>query len=167
LEQGTLLAPASTAATGRTVDDVQCNSDEQVAYHVHTHLSVYVNGLLRPVPAGIGIVSPVAQTTAEGPFDEASHCYYWLHVHAQDGIIHIESPAGHSYTLGDFFDLWGQPLSAGRVGPVSGPLTVFVNGRLDRADPRSIQLGSHEDIQIDVGRPAVPPLTVDWSVTSL
>jgi hypothetical protein len=49
----------------------------------------------------VGIVSPVAQATAEGPFYEATQCYYWLHVHAQDGIIHIESPTVRAYSLGD------------------------------------------------------------------
>jgi hypothetical protein len=167
LEQGPMLAPASTAATGQTVDGVQCDSNEQVAYHVHTHLSVYVNGQLRPLPAGIGIVLPVAQQTANGPFDGASQCYYWLHVHAQDGVIHIESPSGHSYTLGQFFDIWRQPLSTDQVGPATGATTVFVNGVLYRGNPRKIALGSHVDIQIDVGTPVVAPKSVNWSLTSL
>jgi hypothetical protein len=167
LEEGPLLAPASTAATGQAVDGVQCNASEQVAYHVHTHLSVYVRGQLRPVPAGIGIVSPIAQSTPNGRFDGASQCYYWMHVHAQDGVIHIESPAGHSYTLGDFFDLWRQPLSASQVGPAKGALRVYVDGRRYGGDPRTIRLGSHVDIQIDVGTSTVAPLTVNWSSTSL
>jgi hypothetical protein len=167
LEEGTLLAPASTSATGQPVDGVQCNSNEQRAYHVHTHLSLYVDGTLRPLPAGIGIVMPLPQPTTNGPFDQASQCYYWLHVHAQDGVIHIESPAGRSYTLGDFFDLWRQPLSTDQLGPDTGTLTMFVNGRPYRGDPRTIPLGSHEDVQIDVGTPVVPPQRVDWSVTSL
>jgi hypothetical protein len=167
LEEGALLAPASTSATGQPVDGVQCNSNEQFAYHVHTHLSVYVHGTLRPVPAGVGIVMPLSQPTANGAFDQASQCYYWLHVHAQDGVIHIESPAGPSYTLGDFFDLWRQPLSANQVGPDTGALTMFVNGRPYRGDPRHIRLGSHDDVQIDVGTPVVPPQRVDWSVTAL
>ncbi|MBF6557294.1 MAG: hypothetical protein IVW52_14220 [Acidimicrobiales bacterium] len=63
LEEGPLLAPASTPAGGQTVDGVQCNSSEQPQFHIHTHLSVYVNGSLRPIPAAIGIVSPIAQQT--------------------------------------------------------------------------------------------------------
>ena len=167
IEQGPLLASAASSATGQTVDGVECNSSEQVAYHVHTHLSVYVDGVLRPVPAGIGIVSPVVHQTPEGGFDAASHCYYWLHVHAQDGVIHIEPPAGHSYELGQFFDLWGQPLGPDRVGPATGRLTVWVDGRRYRGDPRSIPLGSHEDVQIDVGSPVVGPHAVRWSATAL
>jgi hypothetical protein len=167
LEEGSLLASASSAATGQPVDGVECNADEQVAYHVHTHVSVFVNGRLRPIPAGIGIVSPQSQQTLNGSFDEASQCYYWLHMHAQDGIIHIESPAGHTYTLGNFFDLWGQPLSNDQVGPATGALSIFVNGKRYRGNPRSIELGSHEDIQIDVGTPAIHPEVVNWSASSL
>jgi hypothetical protein len=167
LQQGTVLAPASTAATGQMVDGIQCNAHEQVAFHVHTHLSVYVNGQLRPIPPGIGIVAPAAASTPEGPFYQATRCYYWLHVHAQDGVIHIESPAGHSYTLGEFFDVWRQPLSAGQVGPAKGKLTMYVNGRPYRGNPRNIGLGSHVDIQLDVGTPTVLPRSVNWSVTQL
>jgi hypothetical protein len=167
LEVGPLLAPAGTSSTGQPVDGVECNTNEQVAYHVHTHLAIYVNGQLRPVPAGIGIVTPLAQQTPDGSFDQASRCYYWLHVHAEDGVIHIESPAGKTYTLGDFFDLWHQPLSATQVGPATGSLTTFVNGLSYRGNPRTIELGSHEDIQIDVGSPIVPPHSVDWSASSL
>lgn len=60
-------------------------------------------------------------------------------------------------TLGDFFAIWRQPLTPTQVGPVSGKLTVFLNGHRDFADPTSILLGSHEDIQIDVGTPVVQP----------
>ena len=167
LETGTPLAPASTSATGQTVDGIRCDASEQVAYHVHTHLSIYVDGQLRPLPAGVGAVEPIAEQTAAGEFDGASRCYYWLHVHAQDGIIHIESPTSASYTLGQFFDLWGQPLGAGQVGPATGPLTVFVDGRAYGGDPRTIVLGSHSDVQIDVGSPVRPPMPVDWSRSQL
>jgi hypothetical protein len=167
LEQGTVLAPASTAATGQTVDGVQCNSTEQAVYHIHTHLTVYVDGALRPIPAGIGVVEPVAQQGAHGVFDEASHCYYWLHTHAQDGIIHVEAPSHVTYTLGQFFAIWHQPLGPDQVGPAHGTLVVFVDGTRYRGNPDAITLTSREDIQIDVGPPAVPAHRVDWSASQL
>jgi hypothetical protein len=167
LEQGQLLAPADTAATGLPVDGVQCNAVEQVAYHIHTHLTVYVDGKLRPIPAGIGLVEPIAQQTPDGPFDGASRCYYWLHVHAQDGVIHIESPTTTTYTLGQFFAIWNQPLSASQVGPSEGKLTVFVDGTRYSGNPAGIPLRSHEDIQIDVGAPTVVAQRVDWSKSQL
>jgi hypothetical protein len=163
LQEGKVLAPGATPAGGATVDGIQCQASEQVAYHIHSHLTVYVDGVLRPLPAGIGIVQPVAQQTPNGPFYGATTCYYWLHVHAQDGVIHVESPSVHPYTLGQFFALWGQPLSATGIGSASGPLTVFVDGRPYQGDPAAIALGSHEDIQIDVGNPVVPPQKVTWA----
>jgi hypothetical protein len=167
LEQGRPLAPAGTSAGGQAVDGIQCDSSEQVAYHIHTHLAVYVNGTLRPIPAGIGTVAPVAQQSANGPFYGATRCYYWLHVHAQDGVIHVESPTSAQYTLGQFFAIWKQPLTADQVGPDKGKLTVFVNGVRFTGDPATISLQSHEDIQIDVGTPAVAAHRVDWSNAQL
>ena len=145
LELGSALALPSPAATGRTVSGIQCTAGEQVSYHVHTHLSVYVDGILRPLPSGVGIVSPVAVPTTHGPFYEATRCYYWLHVHAQDGIIHIESPSVRTYTLGQFFDIWRQPLSANQIGPIKGKVTIYVNGSRYAGDPAGIVLRSHED----------------------
>lgn len=168
LETGRLLAPVTTTSQGGRVDGISCSTNEQVAYHVHTHLAVYVDGRLRPLPAGIGMVEPaIYELTKDGPFYAATHCYYWLHVHAQDGVIHIESPTRRRYSLGDFFDIWRQPLGPGRVAGARGPLTVFVDGRRSHGNPRAILLGSHEDVQIDVGRPVVRPYTVDWKGTGL
>jgi hypothetical protein len=167
LETGAPLAPGATPAMGATVDGVQCDSSEQVAYHVHSHLAVYVDGQERALPAGVGIVEPVTQQTPAGPFDGASRCYYWLHVHTGDGVIHIESPTAATYTLGQFFDLWGQPLTTNRVGPATGALTTYVDGKRFFGDPRTIVLGSHRDIQIDVGSPAPLPKAVLWSRSEL
>lgn len=167
VQTGTPLAPASAAATGRPVDGIQCGASEQAGYHIHTHLAVYVDGVPRPVPAGVGIVSPIAEQTPDGPFDAATRCYYWLHVHAEDGVIHVESPTARTYTLGQFFAIWRQPLGPGRVGPARGTLTVFVNGREFHGNPAAIPLRFHEDIQLDAGAPVVPPQPVDWSGSGL
>jgi hypothetical protein len=167
IEQGTVLASASGAASGQPVDGIECQSAEQVAYHIHAHLAVYDNGQLRPIPLGIGIVKPVVQQTATGGFAQASNCYYWLHTHVQDGVIHIESPTKALYTLGQFFDEWRQPLSSTQVGTVKGPVTAYVNGKPVTGDPRSIQLNAHTVIQLDVGSPTVAPQSVNWSASSL
>jgi hypothetical protein len=149
------------------VHGIACDTNEQLAVHIHTHLAVFDHGVLRPVPAGVGVVAPLPQHTPEGPFDLATQCYYWLHVHAQDGVIHVESPTDRTYTLGDFFDVWQQPLTATRVGPAHGRITVYVNGRRYRDDPRTVRLAAHDDVQIDVGTPVVPPEKVDWTHSRL
>jgi hypothetical protein len=167
LEAGPVLAPASSTTPGATVDGIQCAPVEQLAYHIHSHLQVFVDGQPRALPGAIGINGPVAQQTPEGPFYGASQCIYWLHTHTNDGIIHVESPTKRVYTLGNFFDEWRQPLSAAQVAGAKGKVTAFVNGKPWTKDPRSIPLVPHASIQLDVGQPPVPAKTIDWSGSNL
>jgi hypothetical protein len=156
-----LASPASTA-TGKTVDGISCDTAEQSVYHIHAHLTVFVNGAARQIPAAIGIPGAQAQNTPTGPFIESGSCFYWLHTHAADGIIHIESPVHRTYTLGDFFDIWGQPLGPDQVGPAHGPVTAMYNGQVYRGDPRNIPLEKHAQIQLEVGKPLVSPASITF-----
>jgi hypothetical protein len=151
-----LPGPAASV-TGQKVDGIGCQTTEQTLFHIHAHLTVFVNGTARQVPAAIGIPGAQAQTTAAGSFVEQGTCFYWLHTHAADGIIHIESPVQRTYTLGNFFDEWGQPLSASRVGPASGHVVALYNGQVFKGDPRDIPLTAHAQIQLEVGTPLVAP----------
>ena len=164
---GPALAGTSAATAGQAIDGISCQSAEQTVFHIHTHLTIFVNGQQRQVPAGIGIPGAVAQPTSAGAFIDSGSCFYWLHTHAADGIIHIESPVQRTFTLGDFFDEWGQPLSASQVGPAKGPVTAIVNGRVWQGNPRNVPLGSHENLQLEVGTPRLAPETINWSITGL
>ena len=161
------LASTSAATAGQTIDGISCETNEQTVFHIHTHLTIFVNGQPQQVPAGIGIPSAQVQQTAAGPFVTSGKCFYFLHTHAADGIIHIESPNQRAYTLGEFFDEWGQTLSATQVGPAQGKVTVFVNGKHFTGNPRNVALGSREDVQLDVGTPLIAPETINWSKTGL
>jgi hypothetical protein len=167
LEQGPDLAPAGTTSQGSTVDGVQCAPIEQLAYHIHAHLQVYISGQPRALPAAIGMVGPVAEQTPYGPFYGAQQCYYWLHTHASDGVIHIESPSARVYTLGTFFDEWNQPLSGTQVAGDKGKVTAFVNDQAWKKSPRDIPLVPHESIQLDVGTPVVAPHEISFAGTNL
>jgi len=156
LAQGSPLASAATAATGQPVDGIQCQTTEQVLFHIHAHLAVVVNGVQRGVPLGIGIPGAQEEQTSSGPFVVSGRCFYWLHAHTADGIIHIESPVQRTYTLGQYFDIWGQPLSATRVGPANGAVIAYVNGKRRTGNPRSIPLSAHAVIQLDVGKNVAP-----------
>jgi hypothetical protein len=144
---------AGAAPAGATVDGIACQTSEQVAYHIHAHLAIYASGGRQVVPAGIGIPGP--QKVVDG-FVEGGKCLYWLHTHDSTGVVHIESPVQRVYTLGQFFDVWGRPLSGTQVGRATGHVTAFVDGKRFAGDPRSIKLTPHAVIQLDVGK-IVPP----------
>jgi len=158
---GPKLATLINAATGQTVDGIECQTNEQTVTHVHTHLTVFVNGQPRVIPYGIGIPGAQATATAQGPFVQTGSCFYWTHTHANDGILHVESPnTTDTFTLGNFFDIYGQPLSNSQVGPNKGTVTAFFNGKLYTGNVRDLPLGYHYQIQLDVGTPIVAPVNI-------
>jgi hypothetical protein len=147
-----VLASTAGEATGDAVDGVQSNDMEQVLFHVHAHLAMYVNGKPKLLPYGVGIVPPYQlQQTADGPFVAGGSKYYWLHTHDETGVIHIESPVQRTYTLGEFFDVWHQQLSPTQMGPNKGKITAFLNGKQYTGNPRDIPLTAHNVIQLDMG----------------
>ena len=136
---------------GAPVDGISCATQEFVTLHVHTHLAIFDHGKQIQVPQQIGIVP-----TATGG------CLYWLHTHDNSGILHIESPQLHAphgggFTLGKFFDVWGQALTGNDVAGMTGKVTAYVNGMLYNGDLRAIPLGSHQQIVLEIGTPTVPP----------
>lgn len=139
---------------GLPVDGIRCETGEEsmaLALHIHSHLAIFDNGKQLQVPALIG----AAPVPPQG-------CLYWVHTHDGSGLIHIESPVlgppgGGPFTLGMFFDIWGQPLSANDVAGKRGAVTAYVNGMRWYADPRSIPLAAHQQITLEVGKTVPPP----------
>jgi hypothetical protein len=156
------LAGLATAATGRPIDQISCQAGEQTLFHIHAHLAIFVHGKARQVPAGIGVPGAQAQETPHGLFIATGTCFYWLHTHAADGIIHIESPVQRTYTLGDFFGEWGQPLGPARAGPAAGRVVALYDGKVYQGNPRGIPLTAHAQIQLDIGTPLIAPQPVTF-----
>jgi hypothetical protein len=152
------LLVSQAGQTGAAVDDIPSSAAEQTQFHIHTHLQIYVNGAQKLIPFGVGIVAPYQLTHSQnGPFVNGGKAFYWLHTHDETGVIHIESPVRRGFTLGNFFDIWGQPLSPDQVGPAHGTVTAFINGQPVSGNPRGIELYPHAVIQLNVGIPTVPP----------
>jgi hypothetical protein len=156
------LASTASSAQGQQIEGIGCLGSEQTLFHIHAHLTIFVNGAPRQVPAGIGIPGAVAQNTAQGAFITSGSCFYWLHTHSADGIIHIESPVHREYTLGNFFAEWGQPLGPAQVGPAHGRVTAIYDGQVYRGNPADIPLNKHAQIQLEVGTPIVGPESIAW-----
>ncbi len=145
------LSDTAAGGQGQPVDGIPCENMEVGVLHIHSHLTLIYNGTQVQVPEYIGFAP-----SANGG------CLYWLHTHGPDGIIHVEAgdvsaPAGGPYTLGMFFDIWGQPLSRTQIGPFKGDVTAFVNGVPYAGTLGAIPLRAHQRITLEVGNPVVPP----------
>lgn len=131
------IAAAGIAGAGR----------ETTTVHYHAHLDVIVDSTAVAVPAGVGFVIENGRATGITA----------LHTHDTSGIIHIESPTGATYTVGQFFTEWGVRLGPGRIGGlVTGPdgvLRVFVDGRRFSGNPAEIVLKAHQEIALWYGSP--------------
>ena len=145
--------PAVSA--GAPVGSLRCGAAPRGAYGAHVELFAYDHGIA--VPAGIGIAPPQRR---EGAVVSGGSCEYPLRTTDPTGVVEVASGAGPVPTVGELFDLWGQPLSAGRLGAVramSGDTVVaFVNGRRWGGDPRRIPLRRHAQIVLELG-PFVEP----------
>jgi hypothetical protein len=123
-------------------------AQEGTALHIHQHLDLYVDGRRVTVPAGIGI-------------DESQGFISPLHTHDESGVIHVESPDVRTFTLGQFFAVWGLRLSprclGGYCATRSKALRVFVDGKRYSGDPRLLQLAEHEEIVVAYGTRAQLP----------
>jgi hypothetical protein len=161
-------------ATGQVVDSMECTTGEQLVFHIHAYLEIYVNGEPVTVPPGVGIVSPPGSGISALGSSGALQCFYPLHVHdTEPNIIHVESPIQKVYTLGNLFDVWGKQLSGTQVmgNPVDGAHQVKyvvydASGKMIQVttDPRAIGLADHETVVILYNSPNVQPKPfTDWA----
>jgi hypothetical protein len=119
----------------------------QEKFHIHTLLHIYVDGLLRPLAANIGL-------------DSAKGLESSMHTHDATGIIHMEAPHAFNYTLGDFFSVWGVKLGPAQVGGLKGAggdrLHFYLNGKPLR-NPAALVLHKDDSIVIGYGPPSGYP----------
>jgi hypothetical protein len=142
------LLPSSNGAL--SVDGIQCNTSEQLLFHIHAHLDVFVNGQLMYIPPQIGIIP--------------DKCIYWLHTHDETGIIHIESPVKRDFTLGQFFDLWkrkiNNPEAFNNIFNETGSNNnnipqIYISGNKlpTGTNYRDVKLHAHDEIALIYGTP--------------
>ena len=138
---------------------IPCDALEHTAVHYHAALQIINQGNPVRIPGDVGRLTT---------------CFYWLHVHAESpGVIHIESPKGRTFTLGDFFAVWAkskgtpEPLDATHVSSFTltgdQKLVVYVDlgdgagPKVYTGDPAAIVLKSHEVVTLEITPPTVNP----------
>jgi len=126
-------------------------TEEGQVLHIHQHVDIIVDGQPVEVPGDIGI--------GQGFLSD-------LHTHASypPGIIHVESPTEARFSLGQFFAVWGVPLSATGIGSLreegGKQLKAWVDGEPVSADPTRIVLAEKQQIVLAYGTPAQEPKPV-------
>ena len=98
-----------------------------------------------------------------------THCFYAIHTHDSSGKIHVTPAAPGIFTLGELFEIWGQPLTNTNVAGVTGlPVEIYVtdNGastKVEEADWSSIELKPHREITIELGTPLAEIPNFTWT----
>jgi len=149
---GTAVFPEGDTATGgqgQQVDGINCRSSLNNQFHHHVHLSLFVNGEQIAVPRGTGMKDP-----GKSNFIYHASCFYFLHTHDTTGIIHIEPKTDETFTLKQYFDEWGEPLSVNGFAGYTGAVAVYLNGVLQQGmDPNAIVFSPFLQITLVIGTP--------------
>jgi len=132
------------------------NPPQPLAFYAH--LSILVNNEPQKIPLYLG-------ASRQPP----THCFYAIHTHDSTGRIHVTPAAPGTFTLGELFQIWGQPLTNTNVAGITGlPIEIFVtdNGtsvKVEDTDWSSIELRSHREITIALGTPLEEIPNFTWT----
>lgn len=142
---------------GAEVQGIPCLLNMPEAYHVHSHVTIYLDGEAQSVPANIGIHP-----------QQPARCFYLIHTHDRSGKIHVEAEAPGTFTLGQLFAIWGQPLETDNVAGITGkPIVVYSteNATVTKVttDWKAIELTTHKEITIQIGTPITEIPNYHWS----
>jgi hypothetical protein len=70
-------------------------------------------------------------------------------------VVEVDPRRAGTPTVGDLFELWGQPLSGVRLvgarARTGSGVVAFVDGRRWAGDPRQIPLRRHVQVVLEVG----------------
>ncbi len=147
---GPLYHPAAGAVP---VSGLRCVS--AVPPRFGAHLELFAMRRVVIVPAGVGVAPPLRRS---GAYVLGGRCSYPVRTREPTGVIEVAR--GANATLGQFFAVWGRPLSPARLAGFAStaPILAFVNGRRWHGDPRAIPLRRHSEIVLELGG-YIPPHT--------
>jgi hypothetical protein len=115
------------------------------------HLELFGRRHAVVIPAGIGLGPPLRHSHSARIVGAA--CRADARTLDPAGVIDFDRT---DLTLGDLFEIWGEPLGPRRMASFRGPVTAFVGGKRVRGDPASIPLRDGAQIVLQVGG-YIPP----------
>lgn len=123
-------------------------TSEGTTLHTHQHLDIFIEGKSVAIPKDIGV-------------DQAAGFMSPIHIHEEIGVIHVESPTIQTFTLGQFFNVWGVRFNNQCIGGYceqgEKTLSVYVNGIIQSGNYADIALEAHQEIVVNYGSPAQLP----------
>ena len=131
---------------------------EGTTMHEHANVQVFVHGRQEPVPTDIGI-NPSPGTIQS------------IHTHDDTGTVHLESSQARTFTLGEFFGVWGVRFTPSCLGAYcndqQNTIRVYVDGRQQTGDLRDVALDDQSVVVVTYGTqeqlPDPIPSTFDFS----
>ncbi len=146
------LTTRLTAGTPSTTS-IQCSPVESLATHYHVALLIHRGAGVNVLPAHTGI---------------NSDCLYWIHVHDDSGIVHVEAPAAyrdHVFVLADVFAVAKTRFDANHLGSDSFPgrsLSVYVDGVKWSGKPGDVPLVDLQTIDVVAPGESFTYQPFDW-----
>lgn len=117
-----------------------CTGHAKNNVHYHAQLTITINVEPYTIPANIGL---------------ADTCIHPVHTHDTTGLIHLDYPRKHPFTLGDFFQTWGVIFSKDQLASIHTydgyAIDVFVNGQKNSSYSNYI-LKDRDKIDIKITR---------------
>ena len=90
--------------------------------HIHSSLSIIIDGNEIAIPGDIGIQDSDCPDGMRG-----------VHTHHADGTLHIESPGAMDAPVGAFFEIWGENFDETHIlnkeSNEENEVVMFVNGQ--------------------------------------
>ena len=117
---------------------------EGTTMHEHANVKIFVHGKQEPVPTDIGIDASATPATIQS-----------VHTHDDSGTVHLESSKARTFTLGEFFGVWGVRFTPSCLGGYcnggDNHLQVFVNGDEVTSDLQDVALQDQSVIVVTYG----------------
>jgi hypothetical protein len=143
---------------GTPIGRFTCVFNPPQALAFYAHLSILVNNEPQKVPLYLG-------ASRQPP----THCFYAIHTHNASGRIHVTPAAPGIFTLGELFQIWGQPLTNTNVAGITGlPVEIYVTDdgmttKVEDTDWPGIELLPHREITIELGTPLIEIPNFTWT----